>query len=109
MINRDLIIQCLRELSNKDWQEHYWMGLDKNVVREPVEIYESLVNGSKLSQYVKLGKIVFGDSGTDKRILKVADRFFDLIENSDCDVDRIISALEMAEIRKDSNEILNSL
>lgn len=109
MLNREILLESLQELSDRNWQEYYWRGMDKNVVCEPVELYESLLNGSGLSRHVKLKNFPNGIPNDYQKVLDIGNKFFELIDRNEYDVEAILSDTEMNEIRNEASNILRQL
>lgn len=102
-----MVLKAIQELSDKNYQEYYWRGYDQSVVRVPWELYESLLNGSKLALNVNAGKSVFGD--WDDRIVVLGERFACLLDTTDAEIEAILTSTEMAQIRAEAKFILTGL
>ena len=105
--NKETVLEALQELSDKDFQDYYWMGRDQSVMCVPEELCHSLLFGSNLSLNVKAGRPVFGH--WDARIMAVGESFCDLVEKTSGDVEAILVASEMRHIRAEAQSILNEM
>ncbi|WP_428682728.1 hypothetical protein [Sphingopyxis sp.] len=105
--NKGIVLEALEELSDKDFQEYYWMGRDQSVMCVPEELCHSMLFSSNLSLNVKAGRSVFGH--WDARIMALAERFCDLVERTSGDVEAMLAAAEMNQIRTEAQSILNGM
>jgi hypothetical protein len=105
--NKKIVLEALAELSDQEFQEYYWMGRDQSVVCVPEELCHSMLFSSNLSLNVKAGRSVFGT--WDVRIIALAERFCDLVDETSGNVEAILAAPEMSQIRVEARSVLDGM
>lgn len=105
--NKETVLAALRELSDKDFQDYFWMGRDQSVMCVPEELCNSMLFGSNLSANVKAGRAVFGS--WDARIMALGEAFCDLVDKTSGDVEAILASFEMSQIRTEAQSILDGM
>lgn len=105
--NKKIVLEALAELSDKEFQEYYWMGRDQSAMCVPEELCHSMLYSSNLSLNVKAGRSVFGH--WDARIIALAERFCDFVDAACGDVEVMLAGAEMEEIRAEAQSILESI
>ena len=105
--NKGIVLEALEELSDKGFQEYYWMGRDQSVVCVPEELCHSILFSSNLSLNFKSGRPVFGH--WDARIMALAERFCDLVDVTSGDAEAMLAAAEMEQIRAEAQSILDGI
>ena len=105
--NKETVLAALRELSDKEFQDYYWMGRDQSVMCVPEELCHSMLFGSNLSLNVKAGRPVFAP--LDARIMALGEAFCDLVDKTSGDVEAILASSEMGQIRTEAQSILDCM
>lgn len=98
-VNRSLVIECLRELTDEQFQTTVWAGKDPTRMASFVECLEGLFDDSGLDDAHAIGPI-FGDyidnqlKALDVLLLKINDRVSiqDLLANPDLGRARLVAA-----------------
>jgi hypothetical protein len=106
-MNKEVIISCLKELSDKEFQEKAWTGQTPGVVASLIEAAERLYTDSGLGHALETNPIVFSES-IDSRLRSLKDNLTPLV-NEKGYLAEAASDPRMVGIRDLSGEILSDL
>lgn len=103
------ITNALEELCDEGRQQTIWLGADPEIVVLPWEVHYDLLSGSHFSLIKSLGGDPVISKDIDIALEIISNKFANLIDKCEEDVELIINSSEMIEIRFLATDILGEI